>query len=319
MADRGSGARCAIGKESNWGTAVADTMLLNFTSEGLKLNVEKVQEDSLLAAKAAPAYDLMGMSASGPVSVVLKPENAGLIIKAALGGTDTVTVVTGQQVHTIIAQSASSALPSYTLMVDRKVAIKRYSGAMVQSLKLAAKVKDYVRATIEFLAKDESTGTITSSTAPSLRAYKMIGGTFTLGAVAHEVASFELDYQNNLEPGPQTNVSGLYITQPMQGPRRIGFTIETPYASASETLRESNYKTETLLSSCVFHLESPEIIATTYKYRMDITLNNVAILDASVNVNDAGIMMITIKGEATQVGATEPISAVVYDNVATAY
>lgn len=319
MAERGIGALCAIGKETSWGTAVADTMLLNFLSEGLKLNVEKVQEESLLAAKAAAAYDLMGMSVSGPVSVILKPENAGFIMHAALGGDDTHTTVTGQEVHTILAQDPDTPLPSYSIYVDRKVASKVYSGAMVQSLKLSAKVKDYVRATLEFLAKDEADDDVTSSTPPSLKSYKMVGGTFTLGATACDVASFELDYQNNLEPGPQLNTSGLYISQPLQGARKISFTIEVPYDAESELIRETNFKTEALLATAVFHLESPSIIATTYKYRMDITLRNVAILEAHPNINDAGYQMIQIKGEATAVGATEPITAVIYDATASEY
>jgi hypothetical protein len=315
----GIGARVAIGKESAWGTAVPDTMLINFTSESMAPEITKTEEENLLAATAASAYDLMGIKASGDISCILKPENAGFFMKAALGGVDVVTVVTGQQVHTIPLQTAALALPSYTLRVDRKQAIKMYSGCRVNSLKLSAKAGDYVRATLSFKGKDEATGTITTSTVPSLKAYKFIGATVVAGAVTFEATSVEFSHENNLEDGPQTSVSGLYATEPMHTKRKTTISIETPYDANAETIKTTNLLTETVITSIVLHLESPSIIATTHKYRMDITLSNVAIMDVKTNVGGAGMLTTSITGEATAVGATAPVVAVVYDATATAY
>jgi len=69
----------------------------------------------------------------------------------------------------------------------------------------------------------------------------------------------------------------------------------------------------------VLHLESPSIITSTYKYRMDITLNNCAVTSEPVNAGGPGIIATSITAEATAVGATEPISVAVYDNVSAAY
>jgi hypothetical protein len=93
-----------------------------------------------------------------------------------------------------------------------------------------------------------------------------------------------------------------------------------PSAAATETLRDTYALTETVASAVVLHLESPEIIASTSKYRVDITLNNVAVLEMPPpNVSGAGVLMQTMKGEATAVGSTEPLQAVIYDNQSTAY
>jgi hypothetical protein len=319
MAQMGTGAQVAIGKESAWGTPVADTVLLNFTSESIALNAKKQEEESLLATKAKAALDLVGLGVSGDVSLILKPENAGFIMKAALGGTDTVTNPSGQQLHTIIAQTASVVLPSYTVFVNRKQAVKKYSGMKVDTLKLSAKVGDYVRAVLGFIGKDEATGTITTTTVPSLKSYKMIGGTFTLGATALDITSFALDYANNHDGGIQTNTSGLYSSEPLHSARKIAFTIDMPYDANSESIRETNFKTEALLATAVFHLESPSLITGSYKYRMDLTLNNVAITEAKMNVGGPGLITISITGEATAVGATEPISAAIYDATSGAY
>ena len=319
----GVGSQLAIGKESAWGTPVADTQLINFLSESLDSAVSKVEEESLLAAKAAAAYDLMGIRVAGDFSAILKPETAGMLLKAALGGTDTVVQnsggVTGQHQHTIIAQTASGTTPSYTLIVNRKQAIKRYAGCKVDTCKLAAKVGDYVRITLSVKGKDESTGTVTSTANPSKKAYKFIGGTLTMGGTAVDVTGVDLEIANGLDDGVQVNTSGIYSSEPVHGKRKITLSVEMPYDTNAESIRNANLLTEAVLSTVVLHLESPEIIAVASKYRMDITLANVAIQEAKVNVGGVSLLTMSIKGEATAVGATEPITAVVYDGINTAY
>lgn len=316
----GAGARFAIGKESAWGTPVADTMLVNFGSESLAPEVTKTEEESVLAALAAAGYDLQTLKVSGDVAFILKPENAGFVMKAALGGTDTLVLVTGQQQHTIAPAAAAGSMPSYTVLIDRKQVIKQYSGVKVDSLKLEAKAGDYVRATLTLKGKDEAVvASIATLVPPSLKAYKFVGATVVAGGVSLEVTGITFDYANQLEDGPQTSGTGVYLSEPIHGKRKASVTLELPYGSAAEAIQVTNLLTDTVLSSVVLHFESPALIATTYKYRMDITLNNVAVLGCKTNVGDTGVLMTTINGEATEVGATAPISVVVYDATAVAY
>lgn len=315
----GTGAIVAIGKESVWGTPVADTMLVNFNSESIAVEVKKGEEDNLLATKAASAYDLTGISASGDISAILKPENAGFIFKAALGGTDTVTNPSGTYCHTIPLVSATGTLPSYTIFVDRRAAVKKYSGMKVNTFKLSAKAGDYCRWTATFKGKDEATGTISTSTVPSLKAYKFIGGTLSLGGTSQEITAVDLTIENNLDGGIQTNSSGTYFTEPLHAARKVKLTVTLPYSSAVDTIHTTNFLTETLLSTAVLHLESPSIITGALKYRLDVTLNNVAVLSVKQNVGGAGLITSTIEGEATAVGAIEPISVAIYDATSGAY
>ncbi len=317
----GAGSRVAIGKEGSgtWGTPVADTMLINFSSESMAPELTKTEEENLLAGYGPAAFDLMAFKAGGDISAVLKPENAGYLMYAAMGGTDTVTAPSGQQMHSMVMQTAAGSLRSFTIYVDRKQAIKKYSGCKMSSLKISAKAGDYVKVTTSWKGKDEATGTIATSTIPSLKAYKFIGATVTAGGTALDVTGFDLTYDNQLEDGPQTNTSGLYASEPAHGKRKITLTIEMPYDTNSESIYTTNYITDTVLSSIVLHLESPSIIATTYKYRMDLTLNNVAVTAQAHNIGSAGIITTSITGEATEVGATKPMTAVIYDATATAY
>jgi len=142
MAVTGSGATLQIGKESAWGTAVAGAKIIDFTSESIKLAPDKKVQDSLIASKAAPAKDLMGLLAQGDTAFVLRPEYAGFLFKAMLGGTDTVsanTPVTDAHTHTIPLADANGVLPSYTLIIDRKAAVRSQAGLLMPRLAIMSK------------------------------------------------------------------------------------------------------------------------------------------------------------------------------------
>ncbi|MFA6776811.1 MAG: phage tail tube protein [Sphaerochaetaceae bacterium] len=68
----GTGASLQIGKETVFGTGVQPTDLVDITSEGIKLSVEKGDEGSLLASKTPNSRDLMSISVSGSVSFILR-------------------------------------------------------------------------------------------------------------------------------------------------------------------------------------------------------------------------------------------------------
>lgn len=318
-ASKGSGTKVAIGKEASWGTSHVDTLLLPFSSESIAVTVKKTEEPNLLGGKAVTAFDLMQFSVSGDISGLFKPEVAGYLVWAALGGTDTITNPSSTYCHTIIAQTAALALPSYTIFVDRKVAIKKYTGCKINSLKITSKMGDYTTFAVSYKGKDEATATIATSTPPSLKAYKLVNGTLTMGATAFDISGCDLTITNDLDDGVQVNTSGIYSTEPIHGTRIFELNIDMPYETNSETLWTTNFITETLLSTVVLHLESPSIITAALKYRMDVTLSNVAVLDQKRNVSGKDIIGMTIKCVATSVGATEPISVAVYDATSAAY
>jgi hypothetical protein len=315
----GTGTKLAIGKESAWGSAHADTMLINYMSESIEPKLKRLEEESLLATKAAAAFDLTAFNAEGDFTCVLKPENAGFFVEAALGGTDTVTNPSATYCHTIIAQVAGTVIPSYTIYVDRKQAIKKYSGMKVDNFKLSGKAGDYCRVTISWKGKDEATGTIATSTVPSLKAYKFIGATLTVGGTSYEFQSADFMINNNLDGGIQTSASGVYYTEPLHQKREIKVHVEMPYETNAETLWTTNWLAETLSGTVILHYESPSIITAALKYRMDITLNNTAVTSFTRPVTGAGLIGASIDLTATSVGATEPVSIAVYDATSGAY
>ena len=323
MAVTGSGATLQIGKESTWGTAVAGTKIIDFTSESIKLAPDKKVQDSLIASKAAPAKDLMGLQVQGDTAFVLRPEYAGFLFKAMLGGADTVaanTPVTGAHTHTIPLADANGVLPSYTLIIDRKAAVKRYAGCKVSSWSLDAKVGDYVKGSISWMGKDESAGTLASLSPLALQAFKVVSATCTIGGggTSYDVKSVSLKGDNKLEDVGQTFASGLYHLEPVHGMRELTVDIEMNYNSAVETLHDNYSITGTVISSIVIVLKSPSIITESTAYQLTLTINNVS-ATVERGISGTGLVTAKLSGSPTSVGATEPVTAAIIDASSSAY
>jgi len=321
MAVTGSGASLQIGKESTWGTAVAGAKIIDFTSESIKLSPDKKVQDSLIASKAAPAKDLMGLLAQGDTAFVLRPEYAGFLFKAMLGGADTVsanTPVTGAHTHTIPLADANGVLPSYTLIIDRKAAVKKYAGCKVSSWSLDAKVGDYVKGSISWMGKDESAGSLAVLSPLALQAFKVVSATCTIGGTSYDVKSVSLKGDNKLEDVGQTFASGLYHLEPVHGMRELTVDIEMNYDSAVETLHDNYSITGTVINSIVIVLKSPSIVTGSTQYQLTLTINNVS-ATVERGISGTGLVTAKLSGSPTSVGATEPVTAAIVDATATAY
>ena len=321
MAVTGSGAALQIGKESTWGTAVAGAKVIDFTSESIKLAPDKKVQDSLIASKAAPAKDLMGLLAQGDTAFVLRPEYAGFLFKAMLGGVDTVSAnapVTGAHTHTIPLADANGVLPSYTLIIDRKAAVKKYAGCKVASWSLDAKVGDYVKGSISWMGKDESAGSLAVLSPLALQAFKVVSATCTIGGTSYDVKSVSLKGDNKLEDVGQTFASGLYHLEPVHGMRKLTVDVEMNYDSAVETLHDNYSITGTVINSIVIVLKSPSIVTGSTQYQLTLTINNVS-ATVERGISGTGLVTAKLSGSPTSVGATEPVTAAIVDATATAY
>lgn len=322
MAVTGIGTGVQIGKESTWGTSVAGAKIINFTSESIKATADKKTEDSLIASTSPSGKDLMGLRVAGDLSFILRPEFAGYLMKQAFGGTDTVTAnspVTGSYKHSIPLVGAAGVLPSATILIDRKVAVKKYSGCKIDNLSLDAVMGDYVKGTITIKGKDESTGVMASLAALTLQSFKCVGATLTMGGTSYDAKSVKFSLANKLEDVGQTYGSGLYSLEPVHAQREAKVDIEINYGTDIETLYDTYGVTDTKLATVVLDLKSPSFIIGTTQYELQLTLANVAIDPPERNVSGAGVQVSKISGVALSIGATEPVIAVIYDAQTTAY
>jgi len=312
----GTGSRLQIGKESSFGQAAAPTDLVDLTSEGIKVSVEKGDEGSLLGSKTASSRDLMAVTVEGSVSFILRPESAGLILHAALGGQDSCARVGTSELytHTITLCGVDEALPSITITIDRKAAVKRYAGCTVASLSLECAAGDYVKGSIDIKGTKEESGTIEAALAAfAIPSYRCTNATFTVDGSSYDITSATLKIDNALESAPKTYASGLYAGRPQHGRRSVSISFEIPYSAEVESLKGS-YLTSEANASAHLTFSSPMAGHT-----IAVTLANVAIGEVDANVGGTGMLNSTVAGEALSVGAHEPVTIVVTDKISTPY
>jgi len=312
----GAGASLQIGKESVFGTGVPPTELVDITSESMKVSVEKGDEGSLLASKTPQSRDLLGISAGGSVSFILRPEFAGLLLHAALGGADVCAQVgaTEKYTHTLTLGGANSALPSLTLVVDRKAAIKKYPGCTIASLSLDCAAGDYVKGSIELKGIKEETGTLNANlTGFTIPSYRCTSATFTIGGATFDISSASFKLDNALEDAPKTYASGLYPGQPAHGVRSVTISFEIPYSASVDNLKDTYLTTEANASVVLTFSSSNS------DYSIKLTIPNLSINDIEASVGGTGLISATVSGEAISVGSTEPLTIEVTDKTSTAY
>lgn len=311
----GTGASAQFGKESVFGTSVVPTSLINLTSESMKLTVNKSDEGSLLASKTAMSRDLLDVTVDGSIDFILRPEFAGLLFQSALGGSDTVTdnSVTGYFDHTINLAAVSSDLPSITVVIGRKAAVKKYAGCTISTLSLDCAANDYVKGTIEVKGVNEEEGTLATLASYTIPSYRCTSATFTVGGTSYDISSSSFKIDNALEDAPKTYSSGLYASQPQHGIRSTTISFDMPYSNSVETLKSTLLTTETN-SAIVLTFTS-----TDSNYKIKITMPNVAIDSCTNNVTGTGVITASLSGVALSSGSTEPLSVVITDATQTAY
>jgi hypothetical protein len=312
----GTGSRLQAGKESSFAQAASPTMLVDLTSESIKVAVEKGDEGSLLGSKTATNRDLLAVTVEGSVSFILRPESAGLILHAALGGDDTCSQVgdSDAYTHTMGLCDVHEVLPSLTLAIDRKAAIKRYAGCTISALSLDCAAGDYVKGSIDLKGTTEESGTIDAALSGfTIPSYRCTNAIFTVNGSSYDIASASLKIDNALESAPRTYASGLYAGQPQHGKRSVTINFEIPYSAEVETLK-SSYLISEEHASVQLTFSSPK-----EGHSITITLSHVAIGEVDANIGGTGILSSTVAGEALSVGETEPITIVITDKIPTPY
>lgn len=313
MAYNGTGASLQIGKETTFGTGVTPTNLVDFTSESIATSVDKGDEGSLLASKTAMSRDLMGINVDGSIDMVLRPQVAGLIMKAVMGGTDTVTTSGTHHKHSIVLADPSAALPSLTVIVDRKSKVSKFTGVTIGSASISANAGDYVTCNLSLVGVKEETGTLASGLTLTVPAYRCTQATFKVGGTSYDITSATWSVDNALEEAPKTYGTGLYKGQPMHGQRAVNISIEIPRSTATDALVDAHLTTEVNASvELVF-------TSTNADYSFTVKMPNVAFTAGSGTVNGAGVLTQSFEGTALSVGTTEPVTVEIIDDTATAY
>jgi len=243
-------------------------------------------------------------------------------LKLIMGSEGTPTLVGGTTAvykHTFTLVSPLASLPSFSATIDRKQAVKAYTGCKVDTAKIEAHSQDTLRITLGIKARTEAAGAAAVLTGPSLKSFKFAGASLTIGGTSFASATdFVLDILNHLSEEKPNIGTGLYSPEPTHETREIKIQIDADYDAQTEGIHENNLKAGALVALVAKFYSASEVEAGK-PYEIDITIPNIEITEASPNVGGRGKISISIVGNAVAVGSTEPITIEFFSGDVAAY
>lgn len=300
MPPYGSLAHIGLGKEVTYGTAVAATEYLRFTSEGLSEEIEQLTSEAIQGVfDEGPSFEGLH-NISGDVSGEVYPNAIGHLLRSAFGAPVTTLVAAGvyQHVFTPVQSNFSNvcALPPYTFEINRDLAQAfQYAGSVVNELSFSFgtdnKIMQYTAAII---AKKLA---LIAKTVPSLEATKPFlwhQSTVTLdGTLNKDVSTAEFGINNNLE-GRATLDGTKEISRVLRNGVRsfpVKFSLELQDMTEYNKFRAQNevpLKIELV----------GDVISGTDKFKLTIDVPKFRFAAFPINVDGAGAITTQVDGSA---------------------
>ena len=277
----GAAAKAGIKKETTWGTAVTVDQFLELISEDVKNNVEKIQAGFLFGSRNQYKIYNGIEDVNGSFSMVVNPDNIGLLLYMALGvEADPAQVGTSTAYdHDFTPADTSTDLGSFTLEIDRDITCCIYAGCTVNNMTLTAAKGSLVTADFEIVAKSE----LDDQTAQSLTPSTKIPYTFHFGSMAiggSDVAyvnSFNMTYGNNLDADGGFVLNGT--TNRAHAYKTVGTltgSMELEWTGTSDALRDAYL--DNTQKQLTLTITSTEEIETGYYYTLTIDIPKVHIM-----------------------------------------
>ena len=158
----GTGREGSVGiiKETTFGCQEPKaTTFLEFISESIKNEVEKLESQANIGSRTQKDIYLGVEDINGGFSFEVNPENVGLLVAAAMGKETFLvdTPETGAHLHTFDIAAAKTELPSLQIDVNRGgIKAYRYNGCRVNSMKFSAELHSIMNSEFEIVGRNES-------------------------------------------------------------------------------------------------------------------------------------------------------------------
>ena len=226
MSAKGYLSRLGIGKETTFGTAVAITQLLPFTSEGLSREIQRL-EDGILGSDSRILAEQTQKSVSGSIETDLTFTGFDDIYEAALG----LKSGTGVSTDPYVFSLADDINTSLTIAIDKGVSIHEYAGCKINSLTIAGDGTK-LTASIDILGKTYSipssvnTATEFDNALDYGNRVLFADIKFSAGGIAYGISSFNLQLNNNLTAIFENSREAAEISR--NGKREVSFSFELP-------------------------------------------------------------------------------------------
>lgn len=183
--------------EVTYNTFVAPTRFMEFVSESLKFNIERVQSMGIRPGRRLQHRWKAGkQSVTGDVLIELAPQDVGLLLKHVFG--DPVTTGSDPYTHTYTGFKAIDDR-SLTVQIgkpseDGTLRSFSYTGMKIATVKMEAAVSQFVRTTFGFYgAKEDTSQTLaTPSYDAEMNPFVFTEANLSIAGTVIPVASFDL-------------------------------------------------------------------------------------------------------------------------------
>jgi hypothetical protein len=313
-----------IGLETDWGSGVAPTVQLPFTSESIKLVKTYIKEDALLGHKTSGNMYTAGEKVEGDITVEVKPDTIGLLLACALGGETApaaaeATSTVYDHAFSLLAGGSSNSLPKLTVVVDRKAAVFGYVSCKVNQMVLEATVSELLKATFSLRGRNEQSDTLESLSNSTKQPFRFSHGALNIDDAAFaDVTSFKITVNNNLEDNFFTMDSSAYMQEIEPQGREVTIELEANYSTANDAIRSSNYK-EGASVDVDLTFTSGETAGASLAYRIVITCPLAFITACDPVISGPERIKLPMTLIATENDSYEPLTITLRDLQGTAY
>lgn len=306
----GEDAKLQIGVESTWGTAVAPTVEIDMLSEDFGEEMVTNTEETLVGKATTGRTDIMGRKVPGGFSMLVKPDNIGVVLACALGAETGVSAVgSGVYDHEFsLLTGSASTLPHFTAVVDKKADVRGFISNKIGSITFECANNDYLKANVTTVGRAEAADALESLTLSSLRAFNFNDLSIEIDdAVYDEVLSLSITINNNLEDDLFVADGSEYMVEIDRQRREVTIEAELLYNDTIETLRTGKYQTGTDVKfEATF---TGDTAAGSYTYSLKFEALNAYITQLKPVVNGQERIRVPITLRAAAIGSDEPLTA----------
>lgn len=300
----GNQAKLQIGQQANWSTAVSPTFAIEFTKEALRYIPQYIESDALVGQRTTGRMDVVGVKVEGDFSMIVTPDNIGLLLAMALGAEASPAAVDGSAVYdhvfTPISAVAASSLPEMTIVVDRLTAVYGYVGCKVDSMVLESRPKDYLRATFAVRGYDEASDATETLSYSTRIPFQFTHCALTVDAATFdEVTGFRLNYRNNLEDDLFVMNGSTKMIEIEPQKRDISMDIDVLFNSDTDTYRTSKFKAGATAAVIATFTSTEEVLTGKY-YTLTISCPLAYITDCSPAVGGPDRLKCTLALKAAE-------------------
>lgn len=192
--------------EVTYGTVLAPTRFLEFISEGVKLDIARIETKGIRKGRRiGHRWNAAKKTVEGPIEFELSAGGMGLLFKHIFG-----TVVTsgaGPYTHTFTPGQLDGKSFSFQIGKPDQTGVTRafnYPGGKVADFEISAEIDDYAHLALSLIAADEvvDTPALAAASYPTNFApFVYTHGSLTIAGAATDVTSFSLKGDNKLKGG----------------------------------------------------------------------------------------------------------------------